>query len=136
MRVLTKNTDYAVRALLALGACEKSYISSRDISQQHDIPYQYLRKILQKLISAGYVESKEGGGGGFKIKIVPGKIRILDIIEVFQGQVELSECMFRKRICKNRAKCVLRKNIKRIEEGVIGEFSRITIGSLLKETQQ
>ena len=133
MKVLTKNTDYAVRALLALGGCKEGYISARDISRQHDIPYQYLRKVLQKLISAGYVESKEGSGGGFKILAKPAKIKVSDIIEVFQGQIELSECMFRKKICANREKCVLRKNIKRIEKKVIEEFSKISIGSLLKD---
>ena len=47
--------------------------------------------------------------------------------------MQLTECMFRKQICHNKAKCVLSKSIGRIEEKVIEEFREITIESLLKE---
>ena len=133
MKLLTKNTDYAIRALIELAQKDSEYISSREISKKQDIPYEYLRKILQALISNKYAVSKEGGKGGVKINSKPEKIKVIDIINLFQGEVQFSECVFRKQICQNKPSCVLRKNIKRIEDIVKKEFEGITIGSLLQE---
>ncbi|UZJ40946.1 Rrf2 family transcriptional regulator [Prosthecochloris sp. SCSIO W1101] len=133
MRVLTKNTDYAVRALLVLGAHEGEYVSARKISQEQGIPYQFLRRILQDLCRHGLVQTKEGVHGGVMLDREPEHIRIKDVIEIFQGKIELSECMFRKQLCSNRANCVLRHEILRIELMVNREFEGITIGKLLDD---
>lgn len=44
MKILTKNTDYAIRALLALSMAEKSFLSSKQISLDQNIPYSFLKK--------------------------------------------------------------------------------------------
>jgi DNA-binding IscR family transcriptional regulator len=79
------------------------------------------------------VTSREGGLGGFQLNISPAKIKLTDLIRIFQGEVQLSECMFRKKICPNRKGCVLRKNILQVEKKVINEFRLITIASLKKQ---
>jgi Rrf2 family transcriptional regulator, cysteine metabolism repressor len=132
MKLLTKDTDYAVRALLVLARGDKEYVSAREISETERIPYSFMRKILLKLFKSGYVDSREGGKGGFKLKKKPSKVRLVDLIHSFQGNIRLSECMFRSKVCHNRATCILRKNINRIEKIVEKEFEKITIESLLK----
>ena len=102
MKVLTKNTDYAVRALTSLAKSRKAFESAREIADNQKIPYQFLRRILQKLIHADLIASKEGFGGGVKLKVKPSKIKVSDIINIFQGSIELSECMFRQETCCNR----------------------------------
>lgn len=129
MKLLTKNTDYAVRALLEL-ARSKDFVSSRHIAQKQKIPYQYLRKILQEIIKTGWIETKEGKSGGFRLIENPSKINISKIIEVFQGKIELIDCLFRKKICENRAHCPIRREIKKIEKKVIKEFDALTLFDL------
>lgn len=136
MKLLNKNVDYAIRALLHLGSGQDGYISAVEISREQRIPYEYLRKLLRRLIKAKIVESKEGGSGGFRLKMDPKKIKVIKLIEIFQGSLQLSECMFRKKPCHNRSHCVLRRNILRIEALVTKEFERITVGSLLKEFKE
>ncbi len=133
MKLLTKNSDYAVRALIVLAGNKTTFLSAREIAKQQDIPYQFLRRILQKLIRKKLVVSKEGGSGGFKINANPKDMSIVDIIRIFQGNVQLAECMFRREICTNRPTCVLRKEIKRVEKIVEKEFSGITLARLLKK---
>ncbi|MFH1877187.1 MAG: Rrf2 family transcriptional regulator [Candidatus Omnitrophota bacterium] len=130
MKLLTKNTDYAVRALITLAGAGDEFISARDVARGQNMPYQFIRKILGILIKEGLVESREGGKGGFKLKARPKDIKVTDIINIFQGKIQLSECIFRKRICENREKCVLRKEIRRIEDIVGKEFSKVTIAKL------
>jgi Rrf2 family protein len=135
MKVLTKQSDYAIRALLALGSRNGTYISAKTISEEQDIPYQFLRRLLQDLIRTGLVVSKEGAGGGVKLGKEPQEIQVRDIIEIFQGRVQVSECMFRKQLCARRASCVLRHEIMRIEQMVNEEFAKVTIGKLLNDLE-
>ncbi len=132
MKLFTKETDYAVRALLVLAKDKDSFLSARRISKVQNIPYYFLRRILSKLIKHNLVESREGSGGGFKIVKDPAWVGIKDLIKIFQGNIQLTECVFRKRLCQNRKNCVLRKEIKRIEEIVDKEFKGITLAKLLK----
>ena len=136
MKVLTKKTDYAIRALLTLAACRSRYVSAKTISEEQDIPYQFLRGLLQDLIRLELIVSKEGAQGGVMISRDPDEISVKQLIEGFQGKVQVSECMFRKQICANRARCVLRHEIMRIEQVVNAEFDKITIGSLLRNLEE
>jgi Rrf2 family protein len=135
MKLLTKDTDYAVRAIVYLARNDDGYRSSREISEQEGIPLQFLRRVLRRLAKAGLVTSREGVTGGVKLKAGPGEIRVSDIIRIFQGDIELSDCMFRKRLCANRATCVLRKRIKSIEMMVSREFEKVTIARLLSDME-
>jgi DNA-binding IscR family transcriptional regulator len=79
------------------------------------------------------VLSKEGAGGGVRLGKNPVEIGVAEVIEIFQGKVQVSECMFRKQLCSNRANCVLRHEIMRIEQMVNQEFSKVTIGKLIAD---
>jgi len=133
MKLLTKDTDYAVRALLALAKDTKGYQSAREIADSNHMPYQFLRTIMQRLIKEGFIVSKQGVNGGLQLVKKPNAIRVSDVMRVFQGDIQLSECMFRGQLCENRKTCVLRHEILRIEKIVNDEFKGITIGSLLKK---
>ena len=135
MKVLTKNTDYAIRALLALAAKKGCYVSAKSIATEHDIPYQFLRGLLQEMIRHDLIVSKEGVQGGFMMAKDPDTISVTQLIEIFQGKVQVAECMFRKQICGNRARCVLRHEIMRIEQVVQSEFEKVTIGKLLRDLE-
>nr|WP_150084488.1 Rrf2 family transcriptional regulator [Prosthecochloris aestuarii] len=133
MQLLTQHTDYALRALLMLADHPDSYLSARHIAEKQEIPYQFLRGLLQEMPREGLICSHEGAHGGVGLNRDPGSISVRNVIELFQGKVELSECMFRKQLCSNRSRCVLRHQIMRIESVVAREFDRITIGSLLND---
>jgi len=133
MKLLTKNTDYAVRALIYLGLRPNCFVSSREIALAQNIPLPYNRRILQVLKKKDILLSKEGFGGGVKLKGSPRKIKLVDVVNLFQGNVGLLECMFRKQICGSKATCVLRKRIKRIEDNVVGELEKITILDLIED---
>lgn len=133
MKVITKNTDYAIRALVALSRHNGDFLSAKEIAERQDIPYEFLRKILNQLIKKDLVVSREGGLGGFHLKVAPSKIKLSDVITIFQGNIQISQCMFRQKICPQRSSCLLRKNILRIEQKVADEFDKITIEQLKRE---
>ena len=136
MKVLNKHSDYALRALIALGMEPGVRLSAKALSEAQGIPYQFLRRILQELIKSGMVSSKQGVGGGVALAKDPEEIKVGEVIEIFQGPVRVSDCMFRRQLCSNRATCVLRHEIMRIEHMVNDEFSKVTVGKLVGDLRR
>jgi Rrf2 family protein len=134
MKLINKNTDYAVRAIMELAGSGESFMSAKEISEKQKIPYQFLRRVLAPLIKNGIIKSKEGAGGGVKLAIGPDKIRIIDLIKTYHGNFQISECMFRGSPCLNRDNCVLREEITGIEKELISKFEQLTIRKLLKKS--
>ncbi|MDD5692149.1 MAG: Rrf2 family transcriptional regulator [Candidatus Omnitrophica bacterium] len=130
MKLITRNTDYALRALCYMSKHEGLVTVGR-LVQKLGVPQPFMRKILQKLNKERILESHKGQGGGFKLKISPKKIYMVEIMRVFQGPLGLNGCFLKKDICPNKGKCVLRKKIRSIEEGVLGQLREITIASLI-----
>ncbi|MDP8217316.1 MAG: Rrf2 family transcriptional regulator [Candidatus Theseobacter exili] len=135
MQLLNKKTDYAIRILIYLSKNKDKHCSSTEISEGINIPLQYTRQILQKLVKIDYVSSKEGIGGGVLLNKSPESINLSNVIEIFQGIIQISSCMFRKNICPERPTCVLRKRIQSIENIVHKEFDSITISTLLNDME-
>ncbi|HOX22982.1 MAG TPA: Rrf2 family transcriptional regulator [Elusimicrobiales bacterium] len=136
MKLLTKNTDYAVRALVYCALQKKGrFIPSLEIAQAQGIPLSFLRLLLQKLIRAGFLHAREGKEGGVQLAKPAAAISVLSIMKLLQGEVRLSECLFRKRLCPARATCVLRHKITALESKLAKEFEDITIAGLAYEIE-
>ena len=135
MKLITRDTDYAVRALCFIAKHEKGIIAVSELTRNLKTPKPFLRKILQILNKKGLLRSYKGKGGGFMLTIAPDKIFLADLIEIFQGSLKLNECIFKKRICPNINTCKLKKRIDTIQRYVISELKDITLASLLGDTR-
>jgi len=132
MKLITRDTDYAVRAVCFIAKCKKKIISVSELVKELKIPRPFLRKILQVLNKKGILKSHKGQGGGFQLNVAANKIFLVDLIVIFQGPLKLNECFFKKLRCPNINSCSLRKKIEGIENYVVRELKTITINSLLK----
>lgn len=132
MKLINRNTDYAVRALCRIAKDKNKVVSVPDLVRELRIPRPFLRKILQALNRNGILHSYKGKGGGFLLAKPASKIYLVDLIGVFQGRLSLNECIFKKKLCPNKDTCALRQKISEIESHTIRQLQPITIGSLLK----
>ncbi len=64
MNLISKKTDYAVRALMYLAREKDRVVPASEISKKENIPDKFLKRLLQVLLKKGYLTSKEGKGGG------------------------------------------------------------------------
>ncbi len=132
MKLITRDTDYALRALCFIAKRKKEMFSVAELSRELNVPRPFLRKILQLLNIKGILNSTRGQGGGFLLGKKPTKISLTDIMRTFQGKLRLNECSLNKLICPNQKGCILRKKIAKIESYVLKELGSISIASLLK----
>ena len=133
MKLITRNTDYAVRALCCIAEQKQEVISADQLVKSLKMPRPFLRKILQTLNKEGLLNSSKGKGGGFTLTISPGKITLTDVMKIFQGPLKLNECKFRKSDCPYVSDCFLKKKIDEIEKEVIAKLKAITITSIIKK---
>lgn len=133
MKLITRNTDYAVRALCCIAEQKQEVISADQLVKSLKMPRPFLRKILQTLNKEGLLNSSKGKGGGFTLTISPEKITLTDVMKIFQGPLKLNECKFRKNDCPYVNDCFLKKKIDEIEKEVIAKLKAITITSIIKK---
>lgn len=132
MKLITRDTDYAIRALGYIAKHKKEIVSVSQLVKELKIPRPFLRKILQILEKKGLLKSYKGKGGGFILAIMLEEVFIADLIKIFQGSFKLNECFFKKNICPNTANCALKREIDRIERYVIKELKSINLAYLLR----
>ncbi|MFA4992907.1 MAG: Rrf2 family transcriptional regulator [Candidatus Omnitrophota bacterium] len=130
MKLITRNTDYALRALCYISK-NKDIVTVDELVKKLGVPGPFMRKILQQLNKRSILDSFKGQGGGFKLKVTPENIYVIEIMRIFQGKVALNRCFLKKDVCPNKGKCALRKKISIIEENVFKQLKEITIASLV-----
>lgn len=132
MKLITRDTDYAIRALCFI-AKSKRRVSSQELVGELKIPRPFLRKILQVLNKEGVLNSYKGQGGGFDLAITSREISLLSLVRIFQGPLQLNVCTLRKKICPDTKLCKVRKKIDKIQEYVSRELRGVTLASLIKK---
>jgi Rrf2 family protein len=133
MRLINRKTDYALRALCVIAKGKKSVVTVEDLVEELHMPKPFLRKIFQQLSKAGLVASHRGYKGGFVLKKDAARIRLTQVMRVFQGPLELNRCLFQRDICPNRRICFLRRELEDIERHVVRRLQAITLAKLVKK---
>ncbi|MBN1492619.1 MAG: Rrf2 family transcriptional regulator [Candidatus Omnitrophica bacterium] len=133
MKLITRETDYAIRALVHIAKSDKEIVTVTDLVETTAVPRPFLRKLLQTLNREGVLKSFKGKSGGFTLALSPEEILITRIITIFQGTMQLNECMFKKDICPNTETCSLRKILNNIQDYATRSFAGVTLKEIMKE---
>lgn len=82
---MTAASEYGCLALLAIGQRAPEYCKTHEIVERFGIPSAFLHQILRKLLSSGFVVSRRGADGGFRLGKEPAEIRIADVVRAMDG---------------------------------------------------
>ena len=111
---------------------KKGLKASRLLSQEEDVSYQLSCKLLQKLSSAGFVESNMGVKGGFELSKPPSQISIYDIIVAIQGPITLNKCVLGKDACPRQGTCPMTAKLNGLQATMVGALQDTTIADLVE----
>lgn len=85
---ISARADYAVRAVLELAVQQDdSPVKAEDVAAAQDIPHKFLEGILGDLRRGGVVESRRGGGGGYRLAREASAITVADVIRAVDGPI-------------------------------------------------
>lgn len=65
------------------------FAQSRDIARSEKLPNKFLESVLLGLKRAGYLDSKVGSGGGYRLKMSPRDITLGDLVRRFEAEEPL-----------------------------------------------
>lgn len=89
---LSKRTEYGLRAVVQLARLwPRNFVQARDLAQAEDLPNKFLESILLALRRGGFLESKVGSGGGYRLSRAPKDIGVGDLIRRLEGRLTLKE---------------------------------------------
>jgi Rrf2 family protein len=69
----------------------RNFVQSKDLSQQEELPNKFLESILLALRRGGFLESKVGSGGGYRLSRAPKDIGVGDLIRRLEGRLTVKE---------------------------------------------
>ena len=132
---LSQRGEYALRALLVLGMNHgPAVVRIRDIAQQQNIPRRFLEQILNDLKSAGFVVSKRGVAGGYRLQRGPEEISLADIIRHLEGPLAPVGCVsvnyYQRCSCPDEAKCAIRSVMQEVRDAIVGVLEGVSVAHL------
>lgn len=136
MLKINRQTDYAVRVLLALakqgqGARRSSSVIQREML----IPPAVLAQVVARLARADLIRTYPGRDGGLMLPRPAAQITLRDVVEAFEGPILLSECLQVKDEddCPFQANCPVSSKWGRVQVAMLREMAAITFESLAQE---
>ncbi len=89
---LSKQTDYGLCAVVQLARLyPQTFVQSRDLAQEEGLPPKFLEAILLTLRRGGFLESKVGRDGGYRLSRPPKEIRVGEVVRRLEGRLTATE---------------------------------------------
>jgi Rrf2 family protein len=130
---LSSRGEYALRALICLGGSDAEVISIGDIAEKTLVPINYLEQLLLQLKRNGYVQSKRGVNGGYKLSRGPSEIIIGEVIRNLEGPLAPMGCVSitSYESCPLEAGCMLKPLWALVRDTVAELLDNTTLKDLL-----
>ena len=136
MKISTR-ARYGTKALLELALHENGeLVPLKEISRRQQIPLPYLGHIISPLVRAGIVRSTRGVGGGVSLLKPPQQVVLIEVIELFEGQISLVDCVNHPESCPRSGYCVTRSLWQDIREAISGVLESITLQDLVERQRR
>jgi Rrf2 family transcriptional regulator, cysteine metabolism repressor len=130
---ITRRTDYATRAVLALAIADDGRPRKiHDIAEATSTPVNVLEQLLPQLRSAGLVRSERGPSGGYRLNHPPGDITLGKVVRLIQGPLAPISCATRHEPepCPMEIGCTLREVWADVRDATIAILDATTFADL------
>ncbi len=132
---ITRQADYAVRAVLHLARSGDTRTATSTIAEEQKIPPSFLAKIISQLSIAGLLHTSRGARGGVTLARDPGEITLLEVIEAIDGPIQLNECVGDTSSCSFDENCPLRPVWCEAQEQLVGRLRGTNFADMIAKGQ-
>ncbi|MBW3002868.1 Rrf2 family transcriptional regulator [Candidatus Woesearchaeota archaeon] len=114
---------------------DKGLVKIEEIAKRQHIPKKYLEQILLLLKTSGYLKSKRGSEGGYRLSKHPAKISVAEIVRLMDGALAPVESVSKyfyepTPISKNKQ---LIRVFKEIRDYISKKLENTTFADLIKK---
>ncbi|MBU2540418.1 MAG: Rrf2 family transcriptional regulator [Candidatus Omnitrophica bacterium] len=126
--------DYALKSMLELAIrFPDTTTTITELAKGADIPFKFLEQVLLDLKRAGFLESRRGTHGGYRLAKHPAKITLGEVVRFIEGPIEPIACADKKSLykgCKDVYNCVFRDIWTRVAEATAEIIDTVTFEDL------
>jgi Rrf2 family transcriptional regulator, nitric oxide-sensitive transcriptional repressor len=125
---LTLFTDFGLRALMRLAAEPERSFTTEELASELAISRNHLVKIVRDLGAAGFVRTRRGKSGGFRLARAAGTVTIGQIVRRLEARQAMVEC-FRADggACVLSPACKLRGYLAKAEEAFLRALDAVAL---------
>lgn len=132
MQVLSKASINGLRALLYLAAKDRvgEFTGIKELSEELDISFSFLTKVLQTLTQQGILHSYRGPKGGVALAVPAAKLTLLKLVYILEGEDFFTTCLLGMPGCGEKKPCPVHEFWKHTKATLQHEFSTTTLAQL------
>ena len=132
--ILSKTCDYAMRAAFYIAAQQnRKYVPIREMSEQLEISFHFLTKILQILTQKNIMVSFKGPNGGVALAHAAESIMLTEIVKAIDGVKVYEECLLGLDQCGDENPCPLHNNWAGIRHQIKELFDHTSLADIAKK---
>jgi Rrf2 family nitric oxide-sensitive transcriptional repressor len=128
--MISRTTEYALRAIVWLAAHGQNPRTTRQIAAATRVPGGYLSKVMQALVDAGIVNSQRGPGGGFVLARPAAALTVLEVVDAVDPIRRIESCPLGLRSHAEQL-CALHRRLDEALAMIRAAFSSCTVADLL-----
>lgn len=127
---LYKSSEYAIRCLVSMAQGGGGLHSVKSLSDNLDIPYKFLGRLMSLLGSHGVVESVQGKAGGYRIVRRLEDIRLAEIVDIVEGMENYERCILGFERCDDKNPCPMHEFWSGHKDGILHMLESTTLAQL------
>ncbi|MCS7264652.1 MAG: Rrf2 family transcriptional regulator [Armatimonadetes bacterium] len=132
----SRTCQYALWALMELAreqsANGKGWVKAEKVAQNLGLPFPMTAKVLQMLVHAHILDSVRGPTGGFRLRLPPEKICLLDVVLAIDGPELFEHCVLGLPSCDEINPCPVHNSWAPIRDQLKELLKKTTLADLLK----
>ena len=135
--MLTAKGKYSLKALVHLAKLKPEAVTQAvDIAKTNQIPKKFLDAILGELRNAGFVHSRKGPNGGYRLAREPSQIRIGHVIRSIDGPLAPIACASRTAYqpcadCRSVEACSVRLTMTKVRDAMSEILDQMTLADMV-----
>jgi Rrf2 family protein len=135
--MLTAKGKYSLKALVHLAMLKPEQVTQAvDIAKTNQIPKKFLDAILGELRNAGFVYSRKGPKGGYRLAREPSQIRIGHVIRAIDGPLAPIACASRTAYqpcadCRSVEACAVRLTMTKVRDAMSDILDQMTLADMV-----
>jgi len=91
--MLSNKAKYGLKALIYVAENRGRSVQSAEIAKTNNIPKKFLDAILLEITNNGFLISKKGRGGGYRLAYPPERISVGRVIRILDGPISTLPCV-------------------------------------------
>ncbi len=135
--LLSKTCDYGIRASLYVAAQQgQRFVPIREISDNLNISFHFLTKILQKLTQQKIMKSFRGPNGGVALAQSPDSVTLMDVIMAIEEPGFFNKCLLGLDECGDENPCPVHDQWGKMREDLKSIFENTTLAHLAEKIRK